>query len=340
MLRTTGAPAGFLRSRRVESNVHWLDRAILFFGGKGGVGKSTCAAAYALLASEAGQRVLLVSTDPAHSVGDILGADLGPSERRISEHLWSVEIDPEHEANAYIDRVGTQLRRVAPTHMHAEVERQIEMARVSPGAGEAALFDRVAEIVLSADAWDKVVFDTAPTGHTLRLLSLPELLQTWMDGLLARRQRVNQLSSLWRHMLNRKAPSEDLDDPVERLLSARRRKFYQVRERLLDESRSAFIFVLMAERLPIVESGKAVAFLRRNGLPVGGLIVNRLLPKNVAEHPFLAARKEQEQLYLESIARDFSHLPRINLPLLPTDISGRESLSQIASYLAEEIAAV
>jgi arsenite-transporting ATPase len=303
------------------------------------VGKTTCATAWALSASEAGRRVLLVSTDPAHSTGDILGARLGPDERRLTQNLWAVEIDPGREAAAYVDAVRTQLLRAAPEHLRAEMERQVEMARVSPGAEEAALFDRVAEILLGLrgeprrDAWDTVVFDTAPTGHTLRLLTLPELLQAWVDGLLDRRRRLQQLSSLWRHMIDRGAPDEDLDDPVERLLTVRRRKFYQVRELLLDPERSTFVFVLVAERLPILETAKAVALLCRHRVPVGGLIVNRVLPPEALDHPFFAARKEQERRYLEEIERAFPDLPRLYLPLLPHDVAGRESLRQIAGHL-------
>ena len=330
------------------SEACWLDRRIVFFGGKGGVGKTTCAAAWALRQSEAGRRVLLVSTAPAHSTADVLGAELGPDERRLTENLWAVEIDPEREAAAYVDGVRVHLLRAAPEHLRAEMERQVEMARVSPGAEEAALFDRVAEILLAQrqraqrgdsrpDAWETVVFDTAPTGHTLRLLTLPELLQAWIDGLLDRRRRVQQLSTLWRHMVDRGAPDEDLDDPVERILTVRRRKFYQVRELLLDPARSAFIFVLVAERLPILETGKAVALLRKHGVPVGGLIVNRILPQDALGHPFLAARKEQERRYLEEIERAFPDLPRLRLPLLPRDVAGRESLREIVACLDRAI---
>lgn len=312
-------------------DVHWLERRIVLFGGKGGVGKTTCAAAWALLASERGKRVLLVSTDPAHSTGDILGARLGPQEIRLTEHLWALDIDPEREAAAHIESVRRELLRTAPEHLRGEMERQVDMARVSPGAEEAALFDRIADIVIAQqDDWDVVVFDTAPTGHTLRLLALPELLQAWLDGLLDRRRRVNQLADLWRQMAARGAPDEETDDPVERLLTARRRKFYQVRERLLDADRSTFVFVMLAERLPILETAKALEVLAKYGVPVGGLIVNRILPEHATD-PFLAARKVQERRYIEEIDRTFADLPRLQLPLLATDVAGQESLREIVA---------
>ena len=320
------------------SEPHWLDRRILFFGGKGGVGKTTCATAFALLASEAGRRTLLVSTDPAHSTGDILETELGPSERRITEHLWALEIDSEKAAAEYIDRVRIHLLRVAPEHLRAEMERQVEIARVSPGAEEAALFDRVAELVLTVhDQYDLVVFDTAPTGHTLRLLTLPELLQAWIDGLLERRKRVNELSTMWRQMTVGGSPDEETTDPVEKILTARRRKFFQMRELLLSPGETAFVFVLLAERLPILETAKAVDMLRRFKVPVGGLVVNRILPDNSSDHPFLAARKEQEQRYMKEIVDTFPDLPRIELPLLPHDVVGPDALQEIVGHLRHAI---
>ncbi len=317
---------------------HWLDRRILFFGGKGGVGKTTCATAFALLASQGGRRTLLVSTDPAHSTGDILETELGPTERRITEHLWALEIDSEKAAAEYIDRVRIHLLRVAPEHLRAEMERQVEIARVSPGAEEAALFDRVADLVLTVhDQYDLVVFDTAPTGHTLRLLTLPELLQAWIDGLLERRKRVNELSGMWRQMTVGGAPEEESSDPVEKILTARRRKFYQMRILLLNPGETAFIFVLLAERLPILETAKAVTMLRRFKVPVGGLVVNRILPDDSSGHPFLAARKEQEKRYMQEIVATFPDLPQLELPLLPHDVVGPEALQEIVGHLRHAI---
>ena len=141
----------------------WLERDVLFFGGKGGVGKTTCATAFALLASEAGKRTLMVSTDPAHSTSDILQRQLDDQPQRLSEHLWALEIDAEREAEAYISGVQEHLRRVVKPALRGEVERQVEMARVSPGAEEAALFDRIAALMQELGSqYDLIIFDTAP----------------------------------------------------------------------------------------------------------------------------------------------------------------------------------
>lgn len=311
----------------------WLERRVLFFGGKGGVGKTTCAAAFALLAAGRGRRTLLVSTDPAHSTGDVLCARLGPEPRPVSENLHAVELDPERLAERYIEEVRGQLFKAVPSRLKAEVDRQIDMARVSPGAEEAALFDHLAELVrVRRREYDLLVFDTAPTGHTLRLLTLPELMQAWVDGLLKRRRQVNQLGAMWRQMTVGQG-ADDAGDPVEAALMARRRRFYQARQVLLDPGETAFVFVLTPERLPIAETARALGMLGRHGVPIGGLVVNRVLPDEVDGHPFLVARKRQERAYLDEIDARFSHQPRLRLPLLAQDVSGPEGLRQIRAAL-------
>ncbi len=314
----------------------WLGHNVLFFGGKGGVGKTTCATAFALLASEAGKRTLMVSTDPAHSTSDILRRQLDNQPQRLSEFLWALEIDAEQEAEAYISGVKEHLRRVVKPSLRQEVERQVEMAKVSPGAEEAALFDRIAALMQDLrKAYDLIVFDTAPTGHTLRLLSLPELMEAWIDGMILRRKQVNQMSRMWRNVAGG-TPDEERD-PIEQVLEERRRKFVRMRRVLLEPGRTAFIFVLTAEKLPIVETQKAVRALRRHEIPVGGMIVNRVLPTELSEHSFWRSRRAQEEVYLEEIAETLGDLPYIKLPLLEHDVVGMESLREVVRYLRLEL---
>ena len=314
----------------------WLNRDVLFFGGKGGVGKTTCATAFALLASEMGKRTLMVSTDPAHSTSDILQRQLDSQPQRLSEHLWALEIDAEQEAEAYISGVQKHLRQVVKPSLRQEVERQVEMARVSPGAEEAALFDRIAALMQDLRSqYDLIVFDTAPTGHTLRLLSLPELMEAWIDGMILRRKQVNQMSRMWRNVAGG-TPDEERD-PIEQVLEERRRKFIRMRRVLLEPGRTAFIFVLTAEKLPILETQKAVKTLRRHEIPVGGLIVNRVLPAELSEHPFWRSRKAQEEVYLTEIEESLGDLPQISVPLLAHDVVGMKSLQEVVQHLRVEL---
>ena len=200
-----------------------LQRQVLFFGGKGGVGKTTMASAFALLSADGGARTLLVSTDPAHSTSDIFEQQLGNEPQTLVDNLWALEIDPEQEVDSYIAEVKARVADSAPPRLHREVERQIDIARISPGAEESALFDRFARILEeNGDTYDRIVFDTAPTGHTLRLLSLPETMTAWITGLMAHRKKVNVLGRMWRNVAGAAAGSHaDQSDPVLQALEER-----------------------------------------------------------------------------------------------------------------------
>jgi arsenite-transporting ATPase len=139
-----------------------LSRRLLFFGGKGGVGKTTLASATALTLADQRLRTLLVSTDPAHSTSDILEVDLGPEPRAVVADCWAMELDPEREADRYIADVKDRIAESVAPRLVAEVERQIDIARASPGAIEAALFERFTRILEEEGReFDRVVFDTA-----------------------------------------------------------------------------------------------------------------------------------------------------------------------------------
>ncbi|UCD25446.1 MAG: TRC40/GET3/ArsA family transport-energizing ATPase [Gemmatimonadota bacterium] len=307
------------------------DREISFFGGKGGVGKTTLATAFALWSAEQGRKTLLISTDRAHSTSHILDATLGPEPRQVYDHCWAVEIDPEREATAFIDDVKLRIAESTAPRLVEEVERQIDIARVSPGAEEAALFERFARIIEEAtDDFDRLVFDTAPTGQTLRLLSLPELMNTWISGLIDRRRKVNSLARMWRNVAGAAAgDNKKDDDPVVCALEERQARFRRVREFLTDASRTGFSFVITPERLPILETERAVSVLVKYGIPVGAIFVNRVIPNDV-HGEFLNRRREREVVYLEHIARIFGSRPLFQVPLSDRDVIGVDALRRLS----------
>jgi arsenite-transporting ATPase len=313
-----------------------LEREVLFFGGKGGVGKTTLASAFALLAAEQGKRTLLVSTDPAHSTGDILELEVGPEPREVLPRLWAIEIDPVQEADRYIADVKSRIADTTPPRLMAEVERQIDIARVSPGAEEAALFERFARIMEEAgERYDRLVFDTAPLGHTLRLLSLPEQMATWMGGLIGRRRKMNALGRMWRRVSG--AAAGDGHAPDDRVLAAledRKARFERARAVLTDERRSTFVLVAVPERLPLLEAEKAVHTLDCYGVPVGAVFLNRVLP-DAAAGEFVERRREREARYLERADAAFAAHPVHRIPLLETDAHGLAALRRIIASLPE-----
>src|SRR5699024_5876277 len=137
-----------------------------------------------------------------------------------------------------------------------EVNRQLDTAKASPGADEAALFDKLITIILEErKQFDKLIFDTAPTGHTIRLLSLPELMGIWIDGMLEKRNKTNEN---YAQLLN---DGDPVEDPIYDALRKRQRRFREAREILLDGNRTGFVFVLNPERLPILETKKAIQLL-------------------------------------------------------------------------------
>lgn len=344
-------------------------RRLLFVGGKGGVGKTTIAGALGLRAAAEGDRVLIVSTDPAHSLGDLFDMPIGDGTRKIRPGLHGLEIDPDVEVGRYLDQVLSNMRRFVRPAMYAEIERQIDLTRGSPGAVEAALMDRVAELMDRAgDEYDRVIFDTAPTGHTLRLLSLPEIMGAWTDGLLRSRDRSDSFGRAVQRLTRpgsgsavdaegasepeaaaprrqpasgddltwfddtKESPTDERTRRIREVLLERRRKFSRARRLLLDPERTAFVLVLIPEKLPILESEKALRVLRKHKVPVAGLVVNRVLPE-APLGAFLEHRREQEKQYLTRIDTLFGDLPRVHVPLLPQDVEGIASLETVADAL-------
>ena len=324
-------------------------RRVVFVGGKGGVGKTTVAAAVALRFADAGARALVVSTDPAHSLGDVFVREIGDRRTRLAPNLDGLEIDPDAQVDSYLADVKQSMRQLVQPAMYHEIDKQVELARTSPGAVEAAMLERVSEIMIDeSGSQDVVVFDTAPTGQTLRLLSLPEIMAAWTDGLLRHREKSDEMgSALGRMGGGRGRRGDDLShfdqtheteqgDPrfarLRETLLERRRVFGRARRLLLDEQATAFVLVLVPERLPVLETGRAVAALERFHVPVVGLVVNRVLPEGPLGE-FLEQRRAQEREYLEQIRSRFRNLPAVQVPLFGRDVGGLDALREVGAYV-------
>ena len=298
-----------------------FDREVLFFGGKGGVGKTTCAAAAALAASRVGKRVLLVSTDPAHSTSDIFERPIGPEPTELLPSLHAMEVDAPTEAQRYVATVKTHIASLFGHAILKEANRQIDLAATMPGVEEVALFDRMGTLIRGDDQrFDLIMFDTAPTGHTLRLIRMPELMESWIRALSRSRRAMLGLEQ------------DDREDPILTSLGARLERLRELRARLMSGRTTGFVLVLIPERLPIEETARAIGQLDEAGVRVGTLVVNRVLPGS-GDDPFLSARRRQEAVYLAEIAQRFASHRTIRVPQLESDVYGMASLQRISELL-------
>ncbi|ERH06088.1 MAG: arsenite-activated ATPase ArsA [Halonotius sp. J07HN4] len=249
----------------------------VFFGGKGGVGKTTISSSYALKCADDGYDTLVVSTDPAHSVGDVFDQSFGDDAAPVDgvENLWAMQIDPEDEVTRHLDELRQQLSEQVSTAMVSEINRQLEMAHGTPGAYEAALFDRFVEVMRNADPYDRVVFDTSPTGSTLRLLGLPELLEDWIDRLMQKRKVSIDLFE--KAAVGNNEPRRVMDgDPVLAQLQERK-SFFEFASQTL-RSDAAFFLVFNPDELSLNETARAISDLEESDLSVRGLVANKLTP--------------------------------------------------------------
>jgi arsenite-transporting ATPase len=326
------------------------ERRVLFFGGKGGVGKTTVAAATALAQARAGRRVLLVSTDPAHNLGHLWQRPVGPQKVRLAAGLDGLELDPELTVQQHLEDVGAALRKLMPAHLAGEVDKHMALSRDAPGMHEAALLERIAETLEQGLAdYDLLVFDTAPSGHTARLMALPEMMSAWTEGLLRRQARGSRFSQVLKnlgqddrgfgHSILGQGDDEaapDRDNRIRQILDRRRERFNRLREVLGDAQQCAFVIVLAAERLPVLETIELHAQLQRAGTPVGALVVNKRSPADAGA--FLAERHALEEQHLATLRQALGQLPLLELPLLPGDVVGEAALEAFARQLSDATA--
>ncbi len=306
---------------------HSLNR-LTFFGGKGGVGKTTLAAAFATLLASRGDKTLLVSTDPAHSTSDILSAKLSGEPTQIDGDLWAVEIDAAADAAAYVERIQKDAKGSVSPEVLPAVRQHLELAKSSPGTEESALFDRFVDLIaLCPEEYDRIVFDTAPTGHTLRLLTLPALLTAWVEGMVRQREKVAGMERMLRNLAGKEGSE---DDPILNRLRERRNKFHHARHRLLEDT--TFYLVMIPERLPIEETARALETLRHGEINVGALLVNRIFPES-AGGDFMQARLEQQREYLREIQARFKDTKIVHIEQEARDVTEQRQLQPIATQL-------
>jgi len=288
---------------RVEPNGH---RRVVFFAGKGGVGKTSASCVTAVWLARQGYETLLLTTDPAAHLGDVLGVPVGDEARPIAgvPNLWAAKIDPKGAAEAYKARILDDARqRGRPPEAIKAMAEELD----SPCTEEMAAFDKFIDFA-SQEQWDSIVFDTAPTGHTLRLLELP------IDW--SRQLDVKIFASV---------DTAAADDVA-------KKRFGQVIEMMRDPDRSTFAFVMYPESTPIVEAYRAVQELRTVGIEPGLAVANLVLPPEECTTPYTQARRAMQEKYLAEIAQRFA-VPILHIPLLPYEVKGLDVLTKLGDQV-------
>src|SRR5690625_5079044 len=234
------------------------DRRLLFFGGKGGVGKTTMANATGVALAKQGKKVLVVSTDPAHSLSHLWDQRIGDEVTYVyGDRLAGLEIDPERTARQNFADVADVVRNMMPEHLHGEVRRYFRQAIDSPGAHEAAMLERIAKLSLeTSDGWDTVIFDPAQTGHPIRLLEMPQVLTVWAEGMMGRARKTAQFHEALEALpggtkASETGPVAQRNARIRKLLDRRSALFASFHSTPTSKTVTGFVIVTLAGRMPV-----------------------------------------------------------------------------------------
>ncbi len=302
----------------------------LFFGGKGGVGKTTLAGAAALWLAGQGKRTLLASTNPVHSLSGLLQRSVFGAPTAVTADLWAYEIDTKET----IERKKREIREKIQwflkfADISTKADDFVESATMNPAFEESAMFENMVDLMLEDD-YDVYVFDTAPTANARRLLGMSKVYSLWVDKMLKSREEARSL----REMLSFSKKKEE--DPLLAYLLQFRRRMGQAQQRLTDVEKTAFFFVTLPEALPIAVISRFIGWFQDFGIPVGGVIVNMLLDKEALgkDSPeFVLNRVRMQEEYMGTIWQKFDGAVRALIPLFDQEVRGIAMLQEIARKL-------
>jgi arsenite-transporting ATPase len=306
-------------------------RTILYTG-KGGVGKTSVAAATARRCAAAGLRTVVMSTDPAHSLSDSLGAELGSEPTEIGTGLYGQEVQAQEEMERHWEAVSGWLGELL-------IDRGVdgisaEELTVPPGMDELFSLLQIKRHH-DADEFDVVIVDCAPTGETLRLLSFPDVCTWWLEKVFPFRGRlVAAARPLARTVLDMSLPGEAVFEEVERLAT----NLVAMNGILRDRSRTSVRLVVNPDRMVIKEAMRTFTYLNLYGYLTDAVIVNRELPEEAAEGYFADWRRVQQE-HMELVRSGFAPVPVLTAPHLPREVIGAETLDELGAALFDGLAA-
>jgi arsenite-transporting ATPase len=307
----------------------------VLYGGKGGVGKTTCAAATGLKLARAGCETLIVSTDPAHSLSDSFERAVGTDPTEIESGLWATEVDPERGVERYrrlfaalADELGEVGIRLDPE----DVDR-LFAAGVAPGSDEVAALDAFVDYV-DSDRYEYVIFDTAPTGHTLRLLDLPAVVGETIETAMGVRGQVRSVATSARSMvfgpaayaMGRRSSEDDGFEEV-------KNRMERVSELLRNPEYTEFRVVLLPESMAIAETERLTERLAEFEVPAERLVVNRVLEDIDESCDRCRRRRDTHAERVTGIEARFPEFDVTTIPAIEGEVHGLNALSEIADRL-------
>ncbi|HET7678437.1 MAG TPA: ArsA family ATPase [Candidatus Limnocylindrales bacterium] len=303
----------------------------IFFGGKGGVGKTVMAGMTAVNLARSGKRTLLASTNPVHSLSGLLGQDVFGKVTPVSgvENLWALEIDTRDA----IDRSKREIKEKIQwflkfAEISTKADEFVEAATMNPAFEESAMFENMVDLMFK-DEYDVYVFDTAPTANARRLLGMSKVYGLWVQKMLKSREEAQSL----REALSFTKKEET--DPLMKYLVDFRERIRHARDLLTDPDKTAFFFVTLPEALPIAVIKRFINWFHDFGIPVGGVVVNMVIEtEDPASAPeFVRNRIEMQRGYMDEIGQTFDGQVRAVLPLYDSDIRGVAMLDKAGREL-------
>ena len=297
-------------------------RTILYTG-KGGVGKTSVAAATARRCAAAGLRTIVLSTDPAHSLADVLEAPVGDEPGELAPNLWAQQVSAQVELEQHWSAVQGWLGQVL---IDRGVERiAAEELTVPPGGDELFSLLRLKQHVESG-AWDAIIVDCAPTGETLRLLSFPEAARWWLGKLVGREtQLLAAARPLARAFLDLRLPDEEVMGEVQGLVA----NLVAMHDLLRDRDAVSVRLVMTPDRMVVAESMRTFTYLSLYGYLTDAVIVNRVFPDELAG-TYFGAWRERQQEELVRVREGFAPVPVLRAPYFESEVTGGAMLDRLA----------
>jgi arsenite/tail-anchored protein-transporting ATPase len=305
----------------------------VFFGGKGGVGKTVLAGTAALWSANQGKRTLLASTNPVHSLSSLLDQDVfgKPTQVEGVPNLFAYEIDTRET----IEKSKKEIREKIEWFLkYADIKTKadefVESATMNPAFEESAMFENMIDLMFD-DKYESYVFDTAPTANARRLLGMSSVYSMWVNKMVQSREEASSLKDLLSYSKKKKEK-----DPLMEYLLNLRERMGRAKELLTDPQLTSFFFVTLPEALPIAVITRFINWFHEFGIPVGGVVVNMVIDKSSVkpETPdFVKNRVMMQDEYMLEIEKLFGGMVRSVLPLFETEVRGVPMLDRTANLL-------